>query len=254
MIVLLKVGCLLDQEKLADCIGNGELEEWMVRTYYDFRRSLLDVTEPYPCYFAVEAEKNGLIRYIFAESAYDEKELHRVKNAVYEYIKSYRSIGKRTTLVLFFKPIEGGVSEDYKKQFWNVINFLNVNDPSVWPPDIPNDPNDPKWEFCFAGEPIFLVCREPFYNDRKSRYTPYGLEITMQPRGTLDDITGDTAKGRKVREVIRERLKKYDKIASHPDIGDYGDPDSREWKQYVLPETNEESVMRCPITGRKNNQ
>ncbi|MEE6182573.1 hypothetical protein LAV80_12550 [Bacillus wiedmannii] len=22
-----------------------------------------------------------------------------------------------------------------------------------------------------------------------------------------------------------------------------------EWKQYMLPETNEESVMRCPITG-----
>jgi len=37
----------------------------------------------------------------------------------------------------------------------------------------------------------------------------------------------------------------------HPDIGDYGAENSHEWKQYILPETNEESVMRCPITGVK---
>ncbi|WP_445659500.1 YqcI/YcgG family protein [Aeribacillus sp. FSL M8-0254] len=34
---------------------------------------------------------------------------------------------------------------------------------------------------------------------------------------------------------IRSRLKQYDAIPPHLDIGDYEDPDKREWKQYILP-------------------
>ena len=44
-------------------------------------------------------------------------------------------------------------------------------------------------------------------------------EITLQPRGTLDDITGDTKQGKQVRKVIRKRLLAYDDIPMHPDIG-----------------------------------
>ncbi|PEN12698.1 hypothetical protein CN630_33370, partial [Bacillus wiedmannii] len=91
----------------------------------------------------------------------------------------------------------------------------------------------------------------PIYAERQSRYTENGLEITLQPRGTLDDITGNTKQGKQVRKVIRKRLLAYDNISMHPDIGDYGAENSHEWKQYILPETNEESVMRCPITGVK---
>ncbi|MEC2305794.1 YqcI/YcgG family protein [Heyndrickxia faecalis] len=94
---------------------------------------------------------------------------------------------------------------------------------------------------------IFGVCRAPFYTGRKSRYTMHGLKITMQPRGTLDDITADTKKGQQVRKLIRERLKNYDSVDLHPDIGNYGDPTNKEWRQYLLPETNDESVIRCPI-------
>lgn len=182
---MIKISSLLDQEKIKEGMEKGILKEWMITTYSDFRNSLLDDSAPYPCYFAVEAEKNGLIRYIFAESAYDTHELLNIRDGVYEYIKSYKSIGKRTTLVIFFKPSENELrAEDYKKQFWNVVKFLNENDPEPWPSEIPKDPNHPEWEFCFGGEPIFLVCRAPFYSDRKSRFTANGLEITMQPRSS----------------------------------------------------------------------
>ncbi len=36
----------------------------------------------------------------------------------------------------------------------------------------------------------------------------------------------------------------------HPDAGDFVDPRTREWKQYMLPETNAESVARCPLPER----
>ncbi|WP_342399669.1 hypothetical protein NST20_13720 [Weizmannia sp. FSL W8-0676] len=60
---MIKISSLLDQEKIKEGMEKGILKEWMITTYSDFRNSLLDDSAPYPCYFAVEAEKNGLIRY-----------------------------------------------------------------------------------------------------------------------------------------------------------------------------------------------
>ena len=56
--------------------------------------------------------------------------------------------------------------------------------------------------------------------------------------------------GQRARSTIRYRLAAYDDIPRHPDSGDYADPRRREWKQYMLPETNAESVARCPLSER----
>ena len=202
----------------------------------------------YPCHFAVNAERNDSARYIFAEDARDRDALLKVREGLRQYLERYRSIADRTTLVIFFKPAAGDQSEqEYRDQFWRVLEFLNERDPEPWPSDVPEDPNDPEWEFCFSGEPMFIVGRAPFYTDRKSRYTPHGLEMTIQPRRTLDDISGDTIEGQHARSVIRDRLTDYDDIAPHPDIGDYGDPDTREWKQYLLPTSNGENLREFPF-------
>ncbi|MDZ3952297.1 YqcI/YcgG family protein [Bacillus thuringiensis] len=240
---------LYDKSRITKEMKNGTLDDWKVKIHENFYENIIDPYKKFPCYFAVNSEKNGWSRYLFVNSAYDENELLKMKDGVYEYIKSYKKIAKRTTLVIFFKPtMKKMLAEDYKKQFWHVLNYLLLNDPEPWNSKIPRDPNNIKWEFCFAGEPIFVVCRAPFYSDRKSRYTEQSLEITLQPRGTLDDITGDTKQGKKIRELIRGKLLEYDDIAIHPDIGDYGENEKYEWKQYILPETNEESVTKCPLT------
>ncbi|MCC2326883.1 YqcI/YcgG family protein [Bacillus wiedmannii] len=245
---------LYDQKRIIEEQNKGILDEWKTVSFNNFHDSILDQSKPFPCYFAVDSEKHGWSRYIFSESAYDENELFKLRDGIYEYIKTYQQIAKRTTLVIFFKPSNKQLlAEEYKKQFWNVLQFLMRNDPEPWNAEIPIDPYNAKWEFCFGGEPIFVVCRAPIYSERKSRHTGTGLEITLQPRGTLDDITGDTKQGKQVRKVIRKRLLAYDDIPMHPDIGDYGIKETFEWKQYMLPETNEESVMRCPITGLKKN-
>lgn len=84
---------------------------------------------------------------------------------------------------IFFGPAVEKQSEwDYHEQFWKVLEFLHRRDLEPWLTDIPTEPDDPRWEFCFAGEPMFVVGRAPFYTNRKSRYMPYGLEMTIQPR------------------------------------------------------------------------
>ena len=141
-------------------------------------------------------------------------------------------------------------AETYKRQFWDLLKDLGGRDPEPWPETVPRDPGHPKWRYCFAGEPVFIVARAPFYEARRSRYTPHGLEITIQPAGVFEGLSGMTDKGQKARSTIRDRLADYDAIPKHPDSGDYSDPRRYEWKQYMLPETNDESIARCPLSER----
>lgn len=241
-----ETGLLFDQSELQDAIETGELSPWKKKRYIEFRETMRNTR--YPCHFAVNTECNDSARYLFAGDTQDRDALLKVREGLHQYLERYQSIAERTTLVMFFKPPTKDQSEqEYRERFWRVLEFLNERDPEPWPSDVPRDPDDPEWEFCFSGEPMFIVGRAPFYTDRKSRYTPYGLEITIQPRRTLDDIGGDTTKGQRVRSVIRDRLTEYDDIAPHPDIGDYGDPDTREWKQYLLPTSNTESLSEFPF-------
>ena len=241
-----RAGLLFDQAELQDAIETGELTSWKKQRYLGFRETMRE--SRYPCHFAVQAERSDSARYLFAGDAHDRDALLKVREGLRQYLERYQSIAERTTLVTFFEPPTEEQSEQaYRDQFWNVLEFLNRRDPKPWPSDVPEDPDDPEWEFCFSGEPMFIVGRAPFYTDRKSRYTPYGLEITIQPRTILDDISGDTREGQQARSVISDRLEDYDDIAPHPDIGDYSDPDTLEWKQYLLPSSNEESLGEFPF-------
>jgi len=239
-------GLLFDRSELRDAIEMDELVGWKKKRYMTFRETMQNTQ--YPCYFAVNAEENDTARYLFSGSIYDRDSLLKTREGLRQYLERYQSIADRTTLVIFFKPPDEAQSEqEYRDQFWKLLKFLNNRDPEPWPNDVPEDPANPEWEFCFSGEPMFIVGRAPFYTDRKSRYTPYGLEITIQPRKILDDISGDTIEGQQARSVIRNRLEDYDDLGPHPDIGDYGDSDSQEWKQYLLPTSNETSLSDFPF-------
>ena len=239
-------GLLFDRAELADAIETGELFGWKKQRYLTFRETMRETA--YPCHFAVEAERGDTARYLFAGDARDRDALLKLRAGLGQYLDRYRAIADRTTCVVFFEPPDGGRSEaEYRDRFWSVLEFLHDRDPDQWPKSVPADPDDPEWEFCFAAEPLFVVGRARFYTDRQSRHTPHGLEMTFQPRGTLEDITGDTPEGKKARAAIRARVADYDDVDLHPDIGDYGDPATREWKQYLPPTSNEESLGKFPF-------
>lgn len=236
---------------LANAIEHGELADWRATRYETFRETMVDEDAPYPCYFAVEAEEEGLFRYVFPGNPDDADVRTQLADALETYLASYESVGEITSLVVLFEPPPDEQSaETYKRQFWNLLEYLGENDPEPWPETVPTDPGHPKWRYCLAGEPLFIVARAPFYEARRSRHTPYGLEITIQPAGVFDGLSGMTDEGQKARSIIRDRLADYDDVPRHPDSGDYADPRRHEWKQYLLPETNDESVARCPLPER----
>ena len=242
---------LWTKSALQDAIARDQLADWKRTRYETFRETMTDEEAPYPCYFAVEAEEEGLFRYTFPGAPDDLAARERLADALETYLSGYESIGPISSLVCLFEPpLNEQSAETYKRQFWDVLRYLGEHDPAPWPETTPTDPDHPKWRYCFAGESLFLVARAPFYEQRRSRHTPHGLEITVQPTGVFEGLSGMSDDGQRARSVIRDRLREYDSVPRHPDSGDYADPRRHEWKQYMLPETNAESVARCPLPER----
>lgn len=242
---------LWTKDELVADIQRDTLAGWKVGRYQTFHETMTDEDAPYPCYFAVEAEQAEHFRYTFSGNPDASSTRSQFAGVLKAYLADYESIDDITSLVVLFKPPSGEHSaETYKRQFWDLLEALGKCDPDPWPETVPADPGHPKWRYCFAGEPVFIVARAPFYEGRRSRYTPHGLEITVQPAGVFEGLSGMSDEGQLARSTIRDRLYEYDDIPRHPDLGDYSDPRHHEWKQYMLPETNDESVARCPLPER----
>lgn len=69
----------------------------------------------------------------------------------------------------------------------------------------------------------------------------------VQARDGFDIVAGDTVQGRNARRIIRQKLAAYDAIPMYPELGHYGDPANREWKQYFVPEANQPVTAVCPF-------
>jgi FPC/CPF motif-containing protein YcgG len=241
---------LLDQATLRHRVESETLPDWAVAHYESFRDGLLGERNdtPFPCYFGIETEREGDGLYAFCDSATDPDALFALGETLLEYLDTYADHAERAPLTVFFRPNEDGLTEaEYHERLWHVLQFLHVHDPEPWPESIPTDPDDERWEFCFGGEPMFPTCRAPFYDDRKSRHCPVGLEITFQPRSLFEGVTADTEAGRQAREVIQDRIREYDGVCPHADLGDWGVEDDREWKQYLFSAADEQAPDECPI-------
>lgn len=180
----------------------------------------------------------------------DKDALLELGQTLLTYLDMYQEHSDRASLVAFFKPPDHSLSEsEYHQHLWHILQFLHIHDPEPWPENIPTDPDDPYWEFCFGGEPMFPTCRAPFYQTRKSRHSPVGLEITFQPRALFENlnVTADTEWGEQAREIIQGRLTDYDGVCPHADLGDWGNDGDREWRQYLLAKDSTASPDECPI-------
>jgi len=226
------------------------LPEWGPPVLDAFFADLTRSTSPFPCTFGVEAARRGGLRYAFVEDAADPAALLGLRDALTEYLHGYREVGRLTSFVALFRPNSSPAPlEAYARQFWGVLDFLHRHDPLPWPAKVPTDPDDPAWEFCFHGEPVFVVCNTPAHRLRRSRRSA-GLVMTFQPRWVFEGIEGHTERGRAARAVIRRRLTNYDAVPPHPSLGDYGDPGNREWMQYFLADVQESPRGGCPLHVR----
>ena len=228
----------------------GRLPPWGSSHAEDLMRVLLSSQEPFPCTFATAAAKNGTLRFGFIENLHDVGTWWPLLDILSGYLKIYQELSRTTSLVIFFSSgNEPLAMVDYYQRFWRILQFLHDNDPEVWPVSIPCEVDDRWWEFSFSGVPIFAVCSTPAHDRRRSRHSPTFM-ITFQPRWVFEGLEVDTPRGVTARRVIRGRLRAYDEPEPSPQLGAYGDASNREWKQYFLPDDNQDSFPHCPFHHR----
>ncbi len=226
-------------------LTSGSLESvspvrWEEEAYRRYREKLQNPA--YPCFFGQAGEARGEMLYTFVPSGPPKALLENMQVFV-GLIGTQEH--ERSSLVAFFKPESALIThEDFVTRFWGVLQFLHDHDPL---PQAGKTPDDPLWEFAFSGCEMFVVGSSPTYQKRKSRDLGPGMVLIFQPRHLFIDPSTQQPIAADVRHRIHRRMLAYDGMPVHPDIGFYGQPENREWKQYALPDDNEMEQGACPF-------
>jgi FPC/CPF motif-containing protein YcgG len=230
----------------------GDQPAWGADALQRFRDELEAPDTPFPCTFAVAALRQEHLRFAFVDSAGDSMTWEPLPELLARYVETSQSIARITSLVVFFHLEDRSRRLDwYEERFWSVLGYLHARDPQPWPAELPCEPEHPRWEFAFAGQPIFVVCSTPAHRRRRSRWSPE-MTITFQPRSVFQGLEAETPRGQSARRGIRQRLSRYDApLEPSPLLASYGEVGNREWRQYFLGETNRPVVRgRCPLRVR----
>jgi hypothetical protein len=198
----------------------------------------------FPCHFGTVAEKSEKIYYAYVHH----KEDPMLPKIITEFLQQNHKFDNKLGLALFVPPEKNTLSfEEYKENFWDIMNFLQINNPLPWPKDQVHDPDEPLWNFCFNGEPLFVFANFPAYQNRRSRNLGNSLVIMIQSVDIFNGIEPGTPSGAKARKNIRERIKRYDYIEPHPNLGHARAAVKHPWKLYVLPDDMNKLKGKCPF-------
>lgn len=230
------------------------LPSWQQHAYQSFSAKIADDANTFPCVPARRGFLSDQLRFSFIG---DPRKVHSIKelaDCLRAYDKCARTSGKYTSLAIFIETPEEVLKdydvEDYRNLFWTILNKLTAFDKQKWPADIPSDPTNHAWEFCFEGEPYFVFCATPAHQLRKSRHFPT-LFMAFQPRWVFEDMNDSTVIGQKLKKLIRKRIDAYDGVPCHPDLKWYGQVDNHEWKQYFISD-DDNSPTKCPFLKMQN--
>lgn len=220
---------------------------WQSVVYKELVGQLTSDLRPFPCTFAINGYRNDDLRFLFQETP----NIPEFGEQLAMFLEEARSIGQNAALLYLTGMETVEPLEDYSARFWTILNELAKIDRKPWPEDIPQDLDNPEWEFCFNGEPIFVVCTNPAHVKRQSRRSST-FAMSLQPRWVFDRILFSDRAANIVFNNIRKRMQPYDALPPSPALGRYKDPNVREAQQYVLSE--DDSILRCPFHQLESKQ
>jgi FPC/CPF motif-containing protein YcgG len=218
-----------------------ELAPWMEDAYGAYKERVSD--PGYPCYFGHQAEKKGDMFYAFVSWA----NVPSLVGIMGEFVwRGHQPQYARHNLGVFFEPLATDTHERFCSRSWKILQMLHDADSHP----LEGAPSDADWEFSFAGSQMFVVGANVTYSKRRSRCLGQGQVLLFQPRTVFTDAVTERSINMAARRTIRQRLTRWDDVEPHPDLGIYGDPGNREWKQYMLPDENVSVVGECPFLAR----
>jgi len=222
----------------------GLLPSWALSEFEIFHRKLTQ--DKFPCHFGTVGVKKDEMRY----GVINHDALHELPGKLHEFMQFARAHEDvRHAYIAFFEPEEKpGDFAHYHQRFWDIVNYLHQHDPLPWPAHVPQDTDNPGWEFCFSGEGIFLFTGFPAYEHRNSRRFGDSMMILFQPKRVFNGIEGATPGGVRARQIIRPKLQAYDDgMEMHPDFNVIDETLAFRWKQYCASDNNTPAVGSCPF-------
>ncbi|KAA0546991.1 YqcI/YcgG family protein [Bacillus sp. BGMRC 2118] len=224
------------------------IASWEKKSLQTFQQKMSDKNHLFPCIPATQGHSLDQFRYGFVGDPRSESTIEEFAQLLKEYTENSRHFGKYTSLIVFFETplelIEQYDVEQFEQLFWEVLSGISSIDEKEWPENIPVDPHNPVWEYCFHQEKYFMYCATPAHENRKSRNFPYFM-MAITPRWVLEQFNENKSLAAKIKENIRKRIVDYDSVPIHPDLNTYGKEDNYEWKQYFLHD-DESSLSKCP--------
>ncbi|KGR77187.1 hypothetical protein CD33_03490 [Ureibacillus sinduriensis BLB-1 = JCM 15800] len=225
------------------------LKPWERNVLEKFAAKMNDKREPFPCIPATIGYLKNQLCYGFIGDPRKKNSVFELGELLSQFTSESRNFGPYTSLIVFFQAFKDGEDtytvEDYEQLFWKQLCGLAAIDSSVWPEDIPMDPHNPIWEFCFNGERYFMYCATPANVHRKSRHFDV-MMLAITPRWVLEEFNKQEFFARNIKARIRNRLANYDEVPIHPDLNSYGAEDNFEWRQYFLRD-DDTSLSKCPF-------
>lgn len=211
---------------------------WLQEALAAFQRNVEDPA--YPCLYGTQALRAGALHFGAVATGADAR-----LPGILQHFLQFCRVHPLANLAVFFEPTPETSYDAAHDWFWKVLRRLQADDRA---PSAPADtPDDPFWEFSFAGQPMFVVGVSPAYRRRRSRNLGPCPILLFQPRTVFDVLETRSGVASHARATIRERLLAWDGVPHHVDLGVYGDPQNREWKQYFLPDHDRPVAGVCPL-------
>lgn len=210
---------------------------WLVTAYQAFAARMAQEQPAYPCHFGVQGQLAGDNWFTALDEATPGWGIADLAGALHEFRRQAWLGPKRQSLLVFVGPPDPLPDLDRDTQrFWSILGELSTRDDVPWPAEYPVDTADPRWQWCFAGEPWFVFGCSPAYRARRSRHLDPCLTLVFQVRRVFEGLSGSSPAGKAAKRKVRQQLRGYDAVGVHPHLGDPMHSSVFKWRQYMLPD------------------
>lgn len=155
--------------------------DWLQPTYQAFTSALAE-EQKFPSIFGVSARSREYDSFTVVDSrmpcAYG---VEAMAASLREFRERAGQGRGRQSLIAFVGPPDDDpdLARDGMR-FWRLLRDLTAHDGAAWPDGFPREVADPKWEWCFSGEPWLTFMCSPAYVTRQSRNVAPCLTVIFQ--------------------------------------------------------------------------
>ncbi|MGJ7547614.1 YqcI/YcgG family protein [Pseudomonas alloputida] len=240
---------LISFKKAEQHLKHRDLLEWQSRAVQDIREHIL--RKDYPCVFTRSGYDKDHLMMCFIQDPFRPSDIAKGFDAIRDFVQVVDKAPNQQAAALktLMLCVDCSKLDETKQEqaVWALLNGFLALDKSLWPANIPSDPDDPDWAYCLFGKRAFITALAPSHKVRHSRNIGSHMVLLYQLRDGIEHVAPYNSKGDDVREIIRKRIEAYDDVPLAPDMTTHGEGGNKDWTQYWLGDGMGRFQGKCPL-------